>query len=251
MDLLKLSEEEFRQFSENNKYANFMHTVEMGKWRKKNGWSVEYLGLKEENQLVAATMLLSKKKHFNKYEFYALRGPLLDFENEKLVEKFMKELELYVKEHNGYCLRIDPYLAYKQRNGAGDYVEDGFDNSNIVNILKKQGFKRVPQEKQEQVNLMYALDVENKKEEEILKNMKPHARNTIRKVQKYGIEVQELKKQKKRIYPKESIILSKHVQTIFSSRTNQIFNYKIKLKKAQRNIKQRKTRILNKQRKII
>lgn len=209
MGLTTLSEEEFRSFAENNPHANFMQTPEMGKWREKNGWKKEYLGLKEDNKLIAATMLLSKKKYFNKYEFYALRGPLLDFGNEKLVEKFMKELEVYVKNHNGYCLRIDPYLAYKQRDGAGNYVENGFDNSQVVNILKKQGFKRVAIEKQEQVNFMYALDVENKTEEEILKKMKPHARNIIRKVQKYGIEIQELGFEELELFDKIMIETSK------------------------------------------
>ncbi len=192
MALITLTEEEFRTFANDNKYASFMQTPEIGKLREKNGWSVTYLGMKKDCKLVAATMLLSKKRHFNKKEFYALRGPLLDFTDEKLVETFLKELECYTRKHNGYCLRLDSYLAYKQRDGAGAIVEGGFDNSNIVDLLKKQGFQRVPKEKQEQVNFMYVLDIENKTEEEILKNMKPHARNIIRKAEKNGIEIYEL-----------------------------------------------------------
>ncbi len=41
---------------------------------------------------------------------------------------------------------------------------------------------------------MYVLDLEGKSEDDILKEMKPNARNIIRKTIKIGIEVSELKK---------------------------------------------------------
>ena len=74
-----------------------METVEIGNLRKKNGWTVKYLGLKENKKIIGATMLLSRKRHFNKNEFYALRGPLLDYSNDNEVETFLKELKDYVK----------------------------------------------------------------------------------------------------------------------------------------------------------
>ena len=72
-------------------------TREIGNLRKANEWTINYLGLKENGKIVGATLLLSKKRHFNKYEFYALRGPLLDYNDKKLVSTFLSELKKYVK----------------------------------------------------------------------------------------------------------------------------------------------------------
>ena len=188
--LEELTEEEFENFSKNHPLRNFMETIEIGNLRKKNGWSVKYLGLKEDNELVGATMLLSRKRHFNKYEFYALRGPLLDYSNDRQVEIFLKGLKDYVKNNKGYCLRLDPYLPIRRYENDKELEVP---KTNIMKILKKLEFKK--NNIQEEVTSMYVLDLEGKTEEDILKNMKPNARNIIRKTIKTGIEVVSLKKE--------------------------------------------------------
>ena len=188
--LEELTEEEFENFSKNHPLRNFMETIEIGNLRKKNGWSVKYLGLKEDNELVGATMLLSRKRHFNKYEFYALRGPLLDYSNDRQVETFLKGLKDYVKNNKGYCLRLDPYLPIRRYENDKELEVP---KTNIMKILKKLEFKK--NDIQEEVTSMYVLDLEGKTEEDILKNMKPNARNIIRKTIKTGIEVVSLKKE--------------------------------------------------------
>jgi lipid II:glycine glycyltransferase (peptidoglycan interpeptide bridge formation enzyme) len=138
-------------------------------------------------------MLLSHKRHFNKCEFYSPRGYLLDFNNEELVSFFTTELKKYIKDKKGYILRIDPYVIYKQRDIDGNIVEDGIDNSKVVEHLLSLGFKKVPTSNKEQVGWMFSLDLECKTEEQILKEMKPNTRNTIRKAEKFGITVNEIK----------------------------------------------------------
>lgn len=188
-----ISEEEFIKFRDQSRYRTFMQTIEIAKLRQKNGWKVYYVGLKENEQLLGASILFAKKRYFGKYEFYALRGPLIDFENLEIVQIFLKEMKKFVKKENGYCLRMDPYVVYKQRNSNGDIIEGGVDNSSLVDLLKQEGFLPVEKHRQEQVSWMYALDIEGKSEEEILRNMKPNTRNTIRKTLKHGIEIEELK----------------------------------------------------------
>lgn len=45
--LEKLTEKEFQNFSKKHPLRNFMETVEIGNLRKKNGWTVKYLGHKK------------------------------------------------------------------------------------------------------------------------------------------------------------------------------------------------------------
>ena len=194
MTLKEIDVKTFESYAKKSLYRTFMQTKEIGKLRELNGWTSYYLGLYDNKKLVGATLLVGKKRHFNKYEFYAPRGPLVDYTDEKTLSTFLKLLTDFVKKHNGYVLRIDPYVPYKERNGKGEIIKGGYDNTNIVNTILKAGFTSVPYDDREQVTYMYALDTKDKTEDEIMKNMKPHTRNLIRKNIKNGVEIVELTK---------------------------------------------------------
>lgn len=192
MEFVELSEKEYRKYWETNPLKSFLSSPEIGKLRKKNGWNVVYLGLKENNNLVAATLLVSKKRHFNRLEFYAPRGFLLDFNDENILSIFTKNIKDYIKKQKGYVLRIDPYVLYQQRNLDGEIVKDGWNNKKSVQNLEKLGYKKVQIKDMEQVGWMFSLNLEGKTEKDILKEMKPNTRNTIRKASKIGTTIREL-----------------------------------------------------------
>lgn len=192
MEFTELTEDEYKKFWETHPLKTFLSAPEIGHLREKNGWDLKYVGIKKDQSLVAATMLVSIKRKLGKREFYSPRGYLIDFNNKELVNYFTEELKKYIKKNNGYVLRIDPYVIYKQRDIDGNIVEDGIDNSSIVNNLYKLGFKKVPIKNMEQVGWMFSLDIEGKEEKDILDGMKPNTRNTIRKASKIGITIREL-----------------------------------------------------------
>ena len=192
MEFREITEKEYREFWENHPLKTFLSSPEISKLRETLGWETYYVGVEEKKKLIAATMLLAHTRHFHKKEFYSPRGYLLDFQNKELVTFFTEEVKKYVKDHNGYILRIDPYVIYKQRDIDGNIVEEGVDNSNVVENLLSLGYKKVPTSNKEQVGWMFSLDLEGKSEEQILKEMKPNTRNTIRKAEKFGISVNEI-----------------------------------------------------------
>lgn len=192
MKFCKLTEKEYQKFWENHPLKTFLSATEIGELRKKSNWKVEYVGVKEKRKIIAATMLLLQKRHFNHYEVYSPRGYLLDFADLELVTFFTEELKKYLKEKKAYIFRVDPYLINKQRDIDGNVVENGINNTPVVNHLEKLGFKKVPIKNMEQVGWMFSLDLEGKSEEQILKEMKPNVRNIIRKTEKFGITVNEI-----------------------------------------------------------
>ena len=192
MEFVELTEKEYRKFWENHPLKTFLSAPEISELRKKSNWDTYYVGVKDNKKIIAATMLLAHKRHFGKYEFYSPRGYLLDFNDKKLVDYFTNELKKYIKNKNGYIFRVDPYLIYKERDINGDIVEGGVDNSKVVDNLYKLGFKKVSTENMEQVGWMFSLGLEGKDEEQIMKEMKSSTRNKIRKIEKSGIEVNEI-----------------------------------------------------------
>lgn len=192
MQFREISEEKYRKFWENHPLKSFLSSPEIGKLRKSNGWDVYFVGVEIDKKLVAATMLVSHKRHFGKYEFYAPRGILVDFYDKDLVHYFVLEIKKFIKSHHGYIFRMDPYLIYKERDIDGNVVEGGVDNSSVVLDLEQLGFKKVSIPNMEQVGWMFSLPLEGKSEEDILKEMKSGTRNKIRKTEKFGITVNEL-----------------------------------------------------------
>lgn len=192
MEFFELTEKEYQNYWENHPLKTFLSSIEIGKLRQKRSWNVNYVGLKENNNIYGAAMLLSKKKHLNKYEFYSPRGFLIDYNNKELLEFFTKEIIKYIKNKNGYILRIDPYIINKERDINGDIVENGQDNKMIIEHLNNLGFNKIKTSKNEQVSWMFSLDLAGKTEEQILNEMKPNTRNIIKKVEKNGIRIKEL-----------------------------------------------------------
>lgn len=192
MNFVQLTEKQYQKYWENHPLKTFLSAIEIAKLRKTNNWNVDYVGVKQDDNLIAATMLLSHKRHFNRYEFYSPRGFLLDYNNKQVLEFFTKEIFKFIKNKKGYVLRIDPYVINKQRDIDGEIVENGLDNTKVVDHLLKLGYKKVPTNKLEQVSWMFSLDLEGKTEEQILKEMKPNTRNTIRKAEKNCISIKEL-----------------------------------------------------------
>lgn len=192
MQFREISEEKYRKFWENHPLKSFLSSPEIGKLRESNGWDVYFVGVEKDKKLVAATMLVSHKRHFGKYEFYAPRGILVDFYDKDLVHYFVLKIKKFIKTHHGYIFRMDPYLIYKERDIDGNVVEGGVDNSSVVLDLEHLGFKKVSIPNMEQVGWMFSLPLEGKSEEDILKEMKSGTRNKIRKTEKFGITVNEL-----------------------------------------------------------
>ena len=192
MDFVELTEKEYQKFWENHPLKTFLSAPKIAKLREKSNWKSYFVGVKENKKVVAAALLLSHKRKFNVNEFYSPRGFLLDYNNKELLSFFVEKVKEFAKSKNGYILRIDPYVIYKQRDINGDIVEGGEDNSHVVEQLTSLGFKKVKTENMEQVGWMFSLGLEGKTEEQILKEMKPNTRNTIRKAEKLGITMTEL-----------------------------------------------------------
>lgn len=192
MQFIEITKEKYRDFWENHPLKTFLSAPEIGDLRKSNGWDVYFVGVEEKKKLVAAAMLVSHKRHFGKYEFYSPRGVLVDFENKELLEYFLNGIKKFVKEHQGYVFRMDPYIIYKERDIDGNIVLDGIDHSEIVSNLFSLGFRKVPILNMEQVGWMFSLPLIGKTKDQILKEMKASTRNKIRKTEKFGITIKEL-----------------------------------------------------------
>ena len=198
MKFEEITEEDFRNFADKSPYKSFMQTPEIAHYRGSNGWTIYYLAAKYHSGIKAASMLVARPTFLGKSTFIAPGGPLLDLEDQPLTDFFIKNLKKYVKNHNGYLLQISPYYELIERDRHGESVKGGFNHKKAVESLKNLGFRE--QKDPSQPKYMYALDIKGKTPEELMKDFKSNTRGHIRKAEKMGVKVRELKREELKIF---------------------------------------------------
>ena len=195
--LQELSKEEFDIFARAHDESTFFQSSMWGELKKSNGWIPYLVGVKEGYNIKGATLLLAKKiPVFHKYIFYAPRGYLLNYKSDTFIEEFTRQIVRFVKQKHGIFVKINPYVPYQKRDIDGNIVEGGFNNQLIIDKLKKAGYKH------NGFTINYGLDLEprwlsvlnlrNKTEEDILKNMRGTTRWSINNSYKHGLKLIEV-----------------------------------------------------------
>lgn len=190
----QLTEQEFNQYAEYHLCNTFFQSSYWGKLKQSTGWNYELLGYKEDGILKGATLLLSKKiPVINKKMYYAPRGFLLHYEDTELVQKFILAMKEYLKGEIFY--KINPYVNYRLRNSNGE-PSNNETNESIVLNLKKLGFKHngytITYGTDLEPRWLSVLNLKEKTEEQLLKEMQPNTRYSIRGSYKHGFKLTEI-----------------------------------------------------------
>lgn len=139
-----IKKQEYDEFVSKHKKAHFLQSYDWGQFAKeKKHVTPHYVGLKENGNLKAVTLLLEKHLPMNLTYFYAPRGFVIDFENLELLKKFTEEIKKYVKKYNAVFVKIDPDLIINRTNYLEEEREKDYGAKETVETLKKLGFKHL------------------------------------------------------------------------------------------------------------
>jgi len=189
MKFVELNEKEYDKFLDTYENKTFLQSIEMAHVNEQTDNEVCYLGVKENNSIISASLFIIKKNSKNnKQYYYSPRGLQLDYNNDKLLKFYIAELKKYVKDKSGYMIKIDPNVELYSRDSEGNKTTD-LDNSHIIGKLNKFGFKYLNFSIQKK--WFYVLNLKDRGEDEIFNNFRSTVKNIIRKCQKIGIEIEE------------------------------------------------------------
>lgn len=188
---VELSKKEFESIENSLPGGSFYQTSTWAKIKELTGWSSNYVGIKEDNEIIAATLLLDKSIFLGKKMFYAPRGYLMDFDDRELLKFFTCELSKYVKHRNGILLKVDPLIEYQHHDKNGDVIEDDFNNNDLYSYLCGLGYRHkgftIGYSSELQFRWTFCLDIGRSKED-IFKTMDQRCRRCIRKYERYPLE---------------------------------------------------------------
>jgi len=167
---------QWENFVSQNREATFLHSWNWGEFNKNMGEKIWRIGVFNENELKAVTLIIKVKAKRGSFLFVP-QGPILKVSSIKYqVSSIFDELFAFLKklgekEKAGF-VRISPILE---------------NNSENLNIFKSGGFRNAP------VHMMHPettwlLDI-TKSEDEIFKEMRKTHRNLVRRAGKEGVEI--------------------------------------------------------------
>ncbi len=110
MEIKELSIQEFSDFEKNHPLSNYCQTINYAILMSEYNYDYELIGLKENDTLVAASLILIKKIG-NLHYGYAPKGFLIDYTNKSLIEYFTKNLIEYFYEKELVFIKINPEIA--------------------------------------------------------------------------------------------------------------------------------------------
>ena len=141
MEFCILTEDEFRNFSKSCPYESFMQTVELAHLKEELGSKIHYVGVKEDDNIIASSLMLEDTTILGKKMFYAPRGLLVDYHNKELLTFFTRNLKKYIKKQGGFILTIDPNVIYRVRTSDGEIDKNNPSDNESIQNLKDLGYK--------------------------------------------------------------------------------------------------------------
>ena len=130
-----------------NKYRDFVKSSPYNHYKKMPEWvtfnaqkndTFYYVGLEEQDTLIATALIRETKTLFGKYH-YICWGPCIDYTNEDLTLLFMDYLLGFAKNRNAIFLKFDPNVIRVSRTIDGEQTP-AINNEYITEYLKAKGF---------------------------------------------------------------------------------------------------------------
>lgn len=188
MKLKKIKEKEYIKFTKDK--AHFLQSYEWGELSKTRNFKPLYVGLYDNNKLVATALLLRKDLLLGYSYYYIPRGFTLDYNDFSLIKEFTLRLKEFL-EKKVIFFRIDPDIKLHTIDLNANKI-DGLDNYKLVSFLKSIGYKHRKLTyffETTEPRFTYRIDLD-KSVEEIDKNYSQMVRHHIKRANKYKVMVE-------------------------------------------------------------
>lgn len=195
MKFMELEQQEFDDFVIKQETKNFFQTSMMMNRMKKEGKEVYLVGVKKDNEIIAATLIAATgHKFLGKKSFEAYKGFILDYHDEELVKFMTDNVCQFIRNKGGLRFFIDPYISNVSRDMDANIIEGKVDNRGVAEYLRKIGYIDNPFGAQ--VKWCYCLDINGMSSEEVFNGFRSSTRNNINKTNtKFLLNVRTLSKE--------------------------------------------------------
>ena len=190
MILKEITCEEFNQFRNNFNIKSLYQSCEYSNVMRNQKYDSLFVGLFDNENIVAATMILTERNNKIKYG-YVPKGFLIDYNNINLLKTFTNELKRFLSKKNVIAIKVAPPIiksTYDLKYNVTTY-NNYYDN--IFYNLTSLGYKHLGYNNFfEALKPRYEAIIDLSSPYYILfKNIKKNFRTKIRSAEKIGVKV--------------------------------------------------------------
>ncbi|MDD4036165.1 MAG: peptidoglycan bridge formation glycyltransferase FemA/FemB family protein [Bacilli bacterium] len=183
---------EYDDFVRNHKQkSHLLQSYAWGLFSTTKGLIPHYVGIKDDDKIICAALLLQKKLPLGYSYFYVPRGYVIDFNDFKLLHEFTNKIKIYVKERKGIFIKIDPDIELHDIDDNSNPIQGGNNNYKVVDNLIKLGYRHKGYNKYfESTQPRYTFRIDLTKEmEQLENNMNKSLIQKIKKSYDYEVEI--------------------------------------------------------------
>lgn len=190
----ELNPDEFKELYEKSTGTSFMQTLSMSEVLIERGWKQHYLGVKREQELILAALLVSKPMVGGKH--YELQfGPIHEVLDECAETFFYYQLKKYVQDNRGLELLIIPNVDYQTFNNKGESLSEA--NNHFLKKMENIGYTHIPFERgynQRGESIWhYVKDLSKiNSPENLFKSYSKEGKYSVKKTWEFGIKVRKM-----------------------------------------------------------
>ena len=140
MKIVKLTPEQFDNFSSNHPLHTYYQTSAYGSLMSQEGFDPHYYGfINDQNILIGASLVLVQKLFLGYKYAYAPRGYLIDYDNKDLIIDVTNKMKRFLAKNSIIFLKIDPPVVNNKRDKDGNILKSPYTND-LIPFLTKIGY---------------------------------------------------------------------------------------------------------------
>jgi lipid II:glycine glycyltransferase (peptidoglycan interpeptide bridge formation enzyme) len=143
MKIVELTYQQFDEYAKFHPLSSYCQTSKYAIVMSAFDYNYDYMGMIDENnKIVAATLILTKKiKSVTKYG-YAPKGFLVNYYDQRILHEFLELLRKHYKDKGYIFIKFNPEIIIGETDASKDYVVTYNGNVRIIDDLKTQNIKR-------------------------------------------------------------------------------------------------------------
>lgn len=186
----ELNPEEFNAFAKTYNPSSFYQTSEYGLTMSMENYYSYYLGLINNDKIVAATFVMIKTIGSYKYG-YAPRGYLIDYNDYSLLAIFSKEIRKYLNEKGIVAIKLNPSIVKTIYDKNYNLIANNPNYDNMFNNLNKLNYNHLGYNNSfEAFKPRFEAIIELKKDYfTLFKNMDKRFKTKVRSAENNGVRI--------------------------------------------------------------
>ncbi len=143
MKIVELTQPQFDEYAKYHPFTNYCQTSKYAIVMTNYGFTYDFIGyIDDNNQVKAASLILTKRLQGHNYYGYAPKGFLIDYSNKELTKSFIHDIRKFYKRKGFFLIKFNPEIIIGRSDKEHGFRMGYSNNTAMIDDFKKWNIKR-------------------------------------------------------------------------------------------------------------